>query len=399
MSRQFAGALLAPCPTMRCNRIMHAHQEPLRVAFDVRGWSAETRGIDTYLRNVLSRWAADPAVELSLLRPRTEEIGDTGVAAPFVSLSFARTLAQKVPALGRPLDAIGRDHDIVFLPNFAVYPKNRNSPVVVTAHDATPLLHPSYFTRSDRFWHWLVNPVELVRSADRVLANSQQTRKEMIELGVDEDRIAVIYLGIDDAYQPAEADAIASVRAKHAIPDGPYYLFLGAVESRKNVKALLRAFRLARQRGLEATLVIAGSVREPDQLVDIGDDVRVLGWIDQADKPALYSGALASVSLAHHEGFGLVPLEAIASGTRSILSPLAIYDETIAEHATYVANDEPDIVAAALINHQQSPTPVTPEQATTLRHKFSWDRCAAETLTQLRSTITTGTARGGQRLP
>jgi alpha-1,3-rhamnosyl/mannosyltransferase len=289
------------------------------------------------------------------------------------------------------LDHIGRRHDAVFLPNLAVYYRRAKAPLTLTVHDTTSLLYPAFFTSSDRRWHRQVRPVELIRRADRILANSEQTRAEVCKLGAREDRVSVIYLGIGDEYEPASESSIDSVRRKHGIAPGPYFLYLGAVEPRKNVQALVKGFNRARRLGLDATLVIAGPVREEAQLAEAGDGVTVLGWIDAEDKAPLYSGALAAVSLAHHEGFGMLPLEAAACGSHSILKRLPIYNETIGPHATYLESDDEDVVAAALTSQAAAPRHITRADQATLRAQFSWERCAMETLNAIRETATVST--------
>lgn len=357
-----------------------------RIAVDVRAWSATGRGTDSYTRAILERWVKDD-VRVSLIRTRTGPVPEIEVEAPFVTLSFRRTLVQRVNGFRRWLDVIGRHHDAVFLPNMAVYPARGRVPLIVTAHDATALLHPGFFTFGDRVWHWLVAFRSLMRSAERVLANSQQTRRELEALGVSSERIRVIYHGIGDQYRVVSDARVRDTLVKYGISGRPYFLYLGAVERRKNVSALIDGFVAAREQGLDATLVIAGPVREAEQLANATGDVTVLGWIDEADKSPLYAGASAAVSVARHEGFGMMPLEAFACGTRAILSRLPVYDETIAENATYVDGDDEASIAQALINQQDSPSPVSSEEIVRLRSKFSWDRCAADTLSAIRDAV------------
>lgn len=351
----------------------------LRIAVDVRAWSAHGRGTDVYTRAILERWVKE-GVALSLIRTRSGPVPEINLRAPFVPLSFGRTLLQRAYGFRHRLDIIGRDHDAVFLPNMAVYPAAGRAPLIVTAHDATALLHPDFFTFGDRLWHWLVDFRALMRSADRVVANSEQTRKELEALGVRADAIRVIHLGIGEQYGEVPAPSVRDTLAKYGIPNLPYFLYLGAVERRKNVAGLIDGFRAARSRGLDATLVIAGLVREPEQLVRASSDVSVLGWVEEEDKPALYTGASALVSLAEHEGFGFVPLEAFVCGTRAILSRLPVYGETIAEDATYVDISDQTMVAQALIDHRESARAISSAAVSRLRTKFSWDRCASETL-------------------
>lgn len=350
------------------------------LAVDVRGWQPRGRGIDLYTSNILCRWATIQDVNLTLVAPRNGEVPSLPVSVVRTSLAWALLARVGIDSRFRALE---RHHDAVFLPNMTIYPKTRRIPVVMTVHDATSLLHRRFFTVRDRISHRLVDIAGWLGSADRLLANSEHTRSELLELGVSDARIRVIHHGIGERYQPATASSVRTARMKYRLGEGSYFLFVGAVERRKNVSALVRGFHEARRRGLDAILVIAGPIREPDQLEGVDDDVRVLGWVDEQDKPALYSGATAAISLAQHEGFGMLPLEAFACCTRSILSRLPVYAETIGEQARYVDSDDPTVVAQAFLDQEADLAGVGLDEVSELRGRFSWDNCARETLREI----------------
>ncbi len=358
--------------------------DTLAVAIDVRGWEAATRGIELYVANLLSRWRTAAHIEWSLVITRTGEVPKVPLEAPALRLSFVHSMLGRLPLVPGPGRRIAKTHDVAFLPNIAVFDVRGGIPFVVTAHDVTPLLHPEFFSRGDRRWHRLVRPAELLRAASSVLANSEQTRAEVLELGVQPDKVRVIYHGIGAEYRRADGDEVVHLREKHGLSDVPYFIYLGAVESRKNVRALVDGFEAARRQGLDAQLVIAGPVRDESQLATATSSVKVLGWVDPEDKVPLYAGAVAAISLAKHEGFGMLPLEAMACGTRSILTRLPVYDETIAHNATYVDNDEPEVVADALLTQLASPREIAPAEEARLKQKFSWDTCAIDTLAAIR---------------
>ncbi len=355
----------------------------LSVAVDVRGWSGRGRGIDLYVENLLSRWARLPDVQLTILAPRSGETPPPQSNAAVHRVSLTRVLLGQVLGISGLLSEALGQADAVFFPNFPIQ-RPHHRPFVVTAHDVTPLLHPEFFSRGDRRWHRLVRPAELLRAASSVLANSEQTRAEVLELGVQPDKVRVIYHGIGAEYRRADGDEVVHLREKHGLSDVPYFIYLGAVESRKNVRALVDGFEAARRQGLDAQLVIAGPVRDESQLATATSSVKVLGWVDPEDKVPLYAGAVAAISLAKHEGFGMLPLEAMACGTRSILTRLPVYDETIAHNATYVDNDEPEVVADALLTQLASPREIAPAEEARLKQKFSWDTCAIDTLAAIR---------------
>jgi alpha-1,3-rhamnosyl/mannosyltransferase len=158
------------------------------------------------------------------------------------------------------------------------------------------------------------------RRATRVLAVSERTRRDAIELyGLDPDTITVTPHGVDPAFSPADG------------PAGDYLLFVGAVQARKDpLAALAAAQAVGRQ------LVVVGPEREPElaqALRDGGADLR--GWVDQAELAELYRGAAALLLPSRYEGFGIPVLEAMASGTPVVLSADPALREVAGEAGSY----------------------------------------------------------------
>ncbi len=151
----------------------------------------------------------------------------------------------------------------------------------------------------------------------------------------------VVGNGVDRAVFVPQPDARdAHLCDRLALGDGPRFLAIGGIESRKNTLAILRAFAVVRTRHPDAQLIIAGGVslldhrayrREFDETraqLGLGDEALVLaGRMDQADMPALYRCSTALVFPSLQEGFGLVALEAIACGIPAIVSRMPPFTE------------------------------------------------------------------------
>jgi glycosyltransferase involved in cell wall biosynthesis len=309
----------------------------MRIGVDIRSLRSESgRGVSHYTAAILS--------ELIKRHPRDEwALLQTGrrpyrlppeLKGPAVSLRHRqqpnKLLNLALASGARKVESATGPLDVFFAPNFGFISLDSRTPLVVTVHDLSFARWPRLFSRRERAWHRMVRPRRLLRRADRVIAISEQTKRELQSLyDVPPEKITVIHSGIDDAYRrPIARAARKRVRRKYRLPDR-YVLYLGAVEPRKNLPVLIEAHRRARGAGLESRLVIAGT---GPQWRD-SEDVHWLGYVDEADKPALYAEATGLALLSKHEGFGFPPLEALAARTPSLVSDLPVFRETIGEAA------------------------------------------------------------------
>lgn len=210
-------------------------------------------------------------------------------------------------------------------------------PYVLTVHDLSWEQRPGDFTAYERAWHAIARPRALARAAARVVTDSAVTRDAAIAAwGLDPARVVVV------------APGIGAPGAGSAPRAGRYLLLAGALEPRKAPELALGAFARARARGLQAELVVAGAGRRARAL-DGRPGVRVLGAVGDAELDGLYRGALAVVQPSHLEGYGLVPLEALARGTPAVVADLPVYDETLGAAALRFAPGDANALADALL--------------------------------------------------
>ena len=217
----------------------------------------------------------------------------------------------------------------------------------MTIHDAIPLDHPEWFTWRFAKWYGALLPA-LARRVRHVITVSEYSRCRLLErAGLSEDKITAIPLGVDEKFSPADPDTVLSLRRRLGLPPR-CILMVASLQPRKNLARLLQAWELA-QKALDGTeLVLAGGGGR--QFTGTGidrlpDRVRLTGYVDDADLPALYSGALAFVYPSICEGFGLPPLEAMACGAAVVASNSSSLPEVVGDNAVLVDPCNVDAIA------------------------------------------------------
>ena len=195
----------------------------------------------------------------------------------------------------------------------------------------------------------------MLRRADGVVAISEATRQDAIELlGLHPDRIATIYPGIPDAYfQPPPPKILNKVRERYGIRN-KYILYVGTIEPRKNIDRILDAYeQLPDATREEYMLVLAGmegwaSRRTLARVRNPTSNIRYLGYVPEADMPALTAGAYLLVYPSLYEGFGLPVAQAMASGVPVITSGTGALREVAGEAALLVDPLSVDEIRTAL---------------------------------------------------
>jgi len=267
-------------------------------------------------------------------------------------------------------------------------PRLRRLPVVATIYDAIPLMHPGFASaRLRALKNWLMRAS--ARNADIVIAISQAAADEIeAHYRIPRERIRVVHLGVakewfQDAHTARGGDP---PRLHHVRPC--YFLFVGTLQPRKNVKMLLQAYdRLDPTIRAEHQLVIAGrygwgveELRRELELRRADTHVLWLEYVDQNALRQLYREAAAFVFPSLAEGFGLPVLEALASGIPVVASDLLAVREAAGDHALFTSPDDPDALADAM---RRALTVERSAPADTARRdwarRFDWQTCARRT--------------------
>jgi glycosyltransferase involved in cell wall biosynthesis len=287
-----------------------------------------------------------------------------------------------------------RDVDVVHAPSVAVPPKAR-APLVVTAHDAAPLMFPETYPRRGRRFH----EQGLAAAADRadiVITVSNASADELVtHTAIERDRMRVVPNGVD--LELARDDEVAEMRRRFDLGDKPYVFWTGSLEPRKNVGLLVDAFaRWAARTDLPHQLVLAGPAGwlEDESAVlrparPLGDRVRTVGRVGDPALRALYRGADVFAFPSRHEGFGIPVLEAMAQETPVLAAGIPALREVAADAARLLPADDTDAWVAALDELLHDPVERARLGAAgrARAQQYSWMRCAEETRAVYREAI------------
>jgi glycosyltransferase involved in cell wall biosynthesis len=286
--------------------------------------------------------------------------------------------------------------DVLFVPSH-VLPLYHPRRSVVTVHDLGHRYYPEAHTAGQRrYLEWSTR--YHVHTAEHLLADSQATKDDLVRLfGADPGRITVAYLGVDPTIQPVfDADRLAEVRRKYGIM-GPYVLYMGTLQPRKNLVRLIDAFArvpLGSGEGRRLQLVLAGKrgwlsediLARPKEL-GIEDRVVCPGFVDDADRAALYSGASLFVMPSLYEGFCMPILEAMVCGVPVVCSNVSSIPEVAGDAALLF--DPLDVAALSrtmerVLNSEDLRRRMI-ERGFERADAFTWARCAEQALRVLES--------------
>lgn len=218
----------------------------------------------------------------------------------------------------------------------------------------------------ENFEYMKRNMEETAKRADFIITISEFSKREIVKyLQIPEDKIYVVPCGVDLERYNCNKDPgrIGAVKEKFKIK-GSYYLYLGTLEPRKNILAIIEAYsRLKELSGEEIpSLVIAGkkgweyeSIFELVQKYHLSENVIFTGYVSEEEKCELLKGALCFLFPSLYEGFGLPPLEAMACGTPVIVSDRASLPEVVGDAGFLVDAENYDELALRMREVFQNP--------------------------------------------
>jgi len=260
----------------------------------------------------------------------------------------------------------------------------------LTVHDISYIHYPEMFRRSELLY--LRHQVKsALKRAEKVITISEYSRQDIVRhFGLAPTKVAVTYLAAGPQYHPVpEAEAKPRLFQRFGLA-GPYILFVGRLDARKNISLLITAFDILKQtRKVPHRLVLAGkSGYEPIALLDVAArthsaaDIQFLGPVPDSDLPALYSLADVFVFPSLYEGFGLPCLEAMACGCPVVTSRAAALPEILGDAGRFVHPLNGEELAAAMDETLSNPSLAEKMKRRGLDRAgaFSWTETACRTL-------------------
>lgn len=356
----------------------------LRIAVDARSVTDARTGIGSYIVNLIDS---------------LKKIDSSG--SYFFFTSYLRHRLKKIPVISIisraffflydnfffPFELLLRRVDVYHSPAFILPLINFNYKKIITIADLGFYVYGRAFSKK---WHSIhlkfMLPIS-VRKADKIIAISDSTKKQIIEIfKVPEEKVITIYLGVSSKYKIIEDKRfIDAVLLKYNIKK-PFILFVGNMDPRKNLKRLIPAFRDAKKEKNNLQLVIVGARGElfqKDMLEEIErGDIILTGYITEEENICLYNAASVFVFPSLYEGFGLPIIEAMACGTPVVTSNVYSMPE-IAGDAAITVNPEKisEITAAILkITGDDSLRKSLIEKGLQRAKLFNWEKTAGATL-------------------
>jgi glycosyltransferase involved in cell wall biosynthesis len=304
--------------------------------------------------------------------------------------------------------------------------KSVGFPRILMVHDITPLRIGSFSQKNylaneikKRNYNWAL---EKAKSADKIIAISDFTKRDLVREGFSGDKVEVVHLAVPEKYKmevenvEKRDESFDNIKRRtlniYNITE-PYIFYLGGLEKNKNVVQLVRSFAQIVDKFPELKLVIGGSEFKLDwshkaiplnerarELVSLVDEMKLnhrvifTGFIESQHLPVIYKCAECFVHLSKYEGFGLNVLEPQVVGTPVVASDRTTYPEVLSDSALLVDPDDTSAVADAissLLNKSEDAKNLRSELVKKGKEniaRFSWKKTAEEMMKVVQELVT-----------
>lgn len=258
---------------------------------------------------------------------------------------------------------------------------------VITIHDASVFDHPEWFNPTFAAWTRLSWKVIAGRASAILTVSEFSKQRLQRHLGLPDERIRVVYNGVGEPFEPESARRVKAVKEKFGIRK-PYFLFVGTLEPRKNLRVLLQAWELLNLKthelfvaGAEGLVFSSASQAQSRFAAEQLPDHRNETCVSDEDLPALYSGAAAFIFPSLYEGFGLPVLEAMACGTPVITSNTTAFPEIFGGSALLIDPAKPGDIVRAMQEMIENKSLVDSlrERGLKKARELAWESSAAKT--------------------
>lgn len=234
---------------------------------------------------------------------------------------------------------------------------------VVTIYDLTILVHPELYPLID-VWYWRYRQGQLLRGADRVIAISEHTARDLQKYyHLDPGSLRVIYPAYDDRFGPVPSAQIDQIRQDYSTGQR-FILHVGSISRKKNLLVLVKAFEQLVSQGYPGKLVLAGAEYNKGHDDALFAHVKnspycsrivFTSYVPDKDMPALYNASELMVFPSLHEGFGIAPVEAMACGTPVITSSGGALAEVVGQGGIVLSEVNAEFLANTMSRIMDDP--------------------------------------------
>lgn len=324
-------------------------------------------GTETYARELTRELAGRPEIDFQSAVTSSAAGFTNGPELVASSISggdsnLARLRTQARASVSRTLRTWVRQADVVHYPFTApVPPAPRHLPVVQTLHDVQHLDLPQLFSKAELVYRRIMYDAP-ARRAQVVITDSHFSRDRIVHhLGIDPERVRVAHLGVDTTkFTPNEGER------------EDFVLYPARGWAHKNHTTLIEAMHLVRREEPQLRLVLTGGALD---LEDLPEWVDNRGLVSRAELIELFRRASCLAFPSRYEGFGLPPLEAMASGCPVAAASSGSLPEICGDAAVMFDPNDAAGVAAAILEARRSRGRLTPMGLARAR-QFTWSGCA-----------------------
>lgn len=275
--------------------------------------------------------------------------------------------------------------DLIFQPNYNIFKMYKKIPTVIMIHDLSHIRYPE-FHPNDRIDYFNKNLSYSIKNCSKIITISKFSKQELISLKMaDKEKIEVVYNAVLDDFKPLDKHKNSELfLKKYKLIKKEYILFVGTFEPRKNLPLLLKAYKKYYQENTNPIpLILVGTGGWKNEYFDdiLQDILKIpivqrLGFISDSELKLIYAGAKMFVFPSFYEGFGLPPLEAMASGTAVIASNTSSIPEVVEDAGILIDPLKEDelLEAINLLDKNDEARYEYEKKGIKQAKKFKWDK-------------------------
>jgi glycosyltransferase involved in cell wall biosynthesis len=372
----------------------------MRVAIDTR--KIHDFGIGTYIRNLLRQLARIDRDTEYVLLCREPDLGIAAQLGPnFRSVREPSPNYSLREQIHVPWILRRERPDVYHAPHYVLPPAVRCRSVV-TIHDCIHLMFPQYLPNRAAYAYARASMWAAARRSDRILTVSEASKRDILSLfNVKPEKIVVVYNAIDEHFSTTPSEEhVARIRERYQL-DHKFVLYVGNIKPHKNLVRLIEAFSELRRTHDDLKLLIIGdeisklpALRRAVHRNKLHKHVRFLGYLKDDTLTVLYRLASVFVFPSLYEGFGLPPLEAMASGTPVVTSNVSSLPEVTGDAAVLVDPYDVDSIGDGMRRVLDDPRLAEELRIKGLKRarEFSWEHSVEKTQRVYREVAADGRA-------